>query len=441
MSTASPSQQPTAAELILVTPQPDDAGASTADRFEWQAAMGAADGLAHYLKFLDSHEPHARILCEVHEDWVLIHGADAELVSAKHHEPAFGAYTTLNQLITHGGLGHLLKRWQALQEQPSCRLVTTPGLAAGDPQNLEKAIAWLKEQPVEERNGGPFEAVVDAFANALVANEALTASDTPEVRRATVIRFLSVLTIDHGRPLRTYLPYAAPSMYAQAVVEVLGASVPPDAVWEAVLGLFRTRMRAAGPTRTRGLPTVLPQVPTAAPSGPLDAAELAHEPRFVTMADIHLAVDLAISNPQGFQPLPKLVRLTTVAIKMSAGKCTDTSIERAEELRRAYDAYWRDREGTDATARAERARVGRALLAMADEATSLVVDDDGPWGRALWTELQSTIRAVPSAPDLDSDLLLGGICSLSNQCKVWFSDGFDIDAERRRLKHLRDMGT
>jgi hypothetical protein len=71
----------------------DDAGASTADRYDWQAAMAAADGLALYLDALDDGKlwgaDDARIVCEHHEDWVVVRGDDAELVSAKHREPGY----------------------------------------------------------------------------------------------------------------------------------------------------------------------------------------------------------------------------------------------------------------------------------------------------------------------------------------------------------------
>jgi hypothetical protein len=119
---------------VAVAPA-DDAGASTADRYDWQAAMAAADGLALYLDALGDGELRAdsdgRIVCEHHEDWVVVRGGDAELVSAKHREPSYGVFTTLSQLAGDGGLAHLFGRWHALEEKPACRLVTTAGLAPG----------------------------------------------------------------------------------------------------------------------------------------------------------------------------------------------------------------------------------------------------------------------------------------------------------------------
>lgn len=113
------------------------------------AAMAAADGLKLYLMSLGpAKRPSAtndgRILCEYHEDWVVLQGPEAEPVSGKHRDPAVGPFTTINQLANEGGLTHLFLRWIDLKEKPPCRLATTHGLARGDPQSLEAAIQSLR---------------------------------------------------------------------------------------------------------------------------------------------------------------------------------------------------------------------------------------------------------------------------------------------------------
>src|SRR5450631_1321616 len=98
----------TAAELVVTTRPTDDSGAITADDYDWQAAMAAADGLTLYLNALDEDGQldfcqDSRILCEYHEDWVIMQATDAELVSGKHREPSYGAYRTVYQLAGDGG--------------------------------------------------------------------------------------------------------------------------------------------------------------------------------------------------------------------------------------------------------------------------------------------------------------------------------------------------
>ncbi|MEU4295326.1 hypothetical protein AB0E63_44505 [Kribbella sp. NPDC026596] len=109
--------------------------------------MAAADGLSLYRGALISGGASidTRILCEYHEDWVVLRGDDAEIVSAKHKEAAYGAFTTYTKLANDGGVEHLFERWHALSEKPTCRLVTTCGLdqASG---LVAKASDWLKDR-------------------------------------------------------------------------------------------------------------------------------------------------------------------------------------------------------------------------------------------------------------------------------------------------------
>jgi hypothetical protein len=80
-----------AVAVFKKVPAPDDAGAQTADRYEWQAMMATADVLAAYLQHLDDAGVFAdsetfRVICELHEDWALLEEDSVELVSAKHRE-------------------------------------------------------------------------------------------------------------------------------------------------------------------------------------------------------------------------------------------------------------------------------------------------------------------------------------------------------------------
>ncbi|MBY8863543.1 DUF4297 domain-containing protein [Nocardia sp. CA2R105] len=130
--------------------QLDDAGATTADLYEWQAAMAAADGLSLYRDALDEQgllDPTCDdyILCEWHEDWVVCSGDAMELVSGKHRSADVGAYTTVNKLANDGGLAHLFNRWFALEQKPLCRLVTTGGLTVGPARDLKALTVRMRE--------------------------------------------------------------------------------------------------------------------------------------------------------------------------------------------------------------------------------------------------------------------------------------------------------
>jgi hypothetical protein len=313
----------TARQVVLSTEPDDDAGADTADRYEWQAAMAAADGLSLYL---DAIESATRVVgddtgtvCEHHEDWVVVRSGEAELVSAKHREPSVGAFTTIPQLLGGGGLAQLFGRWHATSELPYCRLVTTAGLGRGPARDLSEAALALRKLA----NGGQmllasggYEKIIAQFAKGLQQHatgflpdswrSAIDggAADPPDGHLEQAGRFLSMLRIDEGKPSRTYVGHVAPNVYCGPVLRVLGQDVLIAAsVWEAVLALFRVRMRAAGP-KPRG---ALPYVQAGQPR--LTAAALAERElaaRTVTMADIDLTVQKAIGNQAGYAPLSRL---------------------------------------------------------------------------------------------------------------------------------------
>ena len=132
MTTAHGGQSP--AVVVESTSATDDAGAETADRYEWQSMMATADVLSLYFGCLDEAgnlAPAAefKLICEHHEDWAVLMGDDAEIVSGKHREASIGPISTLRQWLVEGGALHLYQRWIALQKMPMCRLVTTVGLS------------------------------------------------------------------------------------------------------------------------------------------------------------------------------------------------------------------------------------------------------------------------------------------------------------------------
>lgn len=440
-----------AAQLVITVDPEDDAGAETADWYEWQVVMAAADGLALYVQALDANgritDDESRIVCERHEDWVVLQGQDAELVSAKHKDPAYGAYTTLRKLFDDGGLAHLFRRWLALGAKPTCRLVTTPGLSAGPAQNLEKACEYLRGL----RLGGAAVAVSEEHRS--VVDDACGTLDRSKLpadwredgfsgafpgveHREQMARFMSVLSIAHGQARRQHTDFAAPAMFAQPVVERLGLQTPAAEIWEAVLSLFRARMRAGGPVPLAALPKVLAyRIGASAPN--VEEIERSLVARIITMQDIDVAIRVAVRNPGGFRPLPRLQRASRVAVKMAAGTCTDNSIERAEQLRADYQEYWSERMAIDTGARVEQARLRRTLLKVSDEATGAVGGIAAAGGPVLWAELQRRLERLPRTefPDgMDADLLLGGVCELSNHCRVWFSDRFDVEAALASLR-------
>ncbi|GAB3448549.1 hypothetical protein [Actinophytocola sediminis] len=456
----------TAADAVVSVPPADDAGARTADLYDWQAAMAAADGLSLYLDTTTADgdvpsDADRRIMCERHEDWVVALGSDAELVSAKHREPASGAWTTVSQLVDQGGLGHLFGRWLALGRMPRARLVTCGALAAGAPRKLAKAITVLHKEAagdiLDQETQAVVAAEVDGFARLLLVyrkglptrwqapDGAIAASVEVETTHLQEVRaFLSVLFIDDQRPNRSVVGHAAPSMYALPILARLGRlDVPPSAVWEAVLAVFRTRMRAQGPVSSGALPIVLSTRSASGNATPMSVEEQRDlASRVVTVQDIGVAIRVALAHPLGYVPITPPARLTKLSVKMARGGCADTSIERAEQLRIGYRDYWRSRRENVPGGTGARAAVERALMRAADEATTASRTATGSWGMLFWKALAEHLARISDGerPDgLDDELARGGVCELAARCHVWFSAQFDVSAEIARLRAERTV--
>lgn len=409
----------------------DDSGAETFDRYEWQAMLATVDLLGLYVDALAAGiDPRTvsdcGLICEYHEDWACVVRGEVELVSGKHKEPGFGAYTTANSLLGDGGLSHLFDRWHALGAVPHARLVTTAGLS-GDADAIRRSCDHFRE------HGTTAVLANDSLQQALgrlasrLAELRSEAGKEPidDLENVVLPNFLAGFTFRCGMPRRDHMPSMAPTAYASPIANELGRPELAVAIWEAVLSLVRGRMRAAGPAR-RGL------LHTLEPGGPDEL-----ERRTVTVADAHVAILEAATTPGGYAPLPKLIITNKMAVKMHAGNCSATSIDRAETLRRRFSAFRRGQRSRPGGREAE-LDLDRALQRVADQATSATRRTTGePWGAQLWTELEGRLEAetgVGIAEGMDTDMQLGGIADLANNCKVWFSESFDASARVRELR-------
>lgn len=414
-----------AAEEILRTAlPPDDAGAETADRYEWQAMMAAADVLAMYFEQLEETGVvvaggQFTVFCEHHEDWSFARGDSTEIISGKHREASVGALSSFRQLLKDGGVLHLFDRWMALQRTPACRLVTTAGLAS-DAARTAAVCDLLRADPASD------DPSIDEVLAGLSAAIVVLRSDGNggDVSTDDLRAFLTVLRLQPGEARRDQVPDLAGERYGRPVAELLGQPDGGNAVWRAVLALIRPRMRDAGPRRGGALPVVL---------GVEHDEALAS--RTLTLEDVDTAVRFAVRNVSGYAPLPRVIKANKMAVKMTHGGCSDNSVERADDLRLQYRRYWRSRRGNPNTSD-QRRRLDNTLSRIVDEATDVVRIDGGQWGAHLWRELGSRLRSMEGTAEvagLDADLLLGGVSELANNCRAWYTDRFDAQAILTRL--------
>ncbi len=413
-----------AEEILRKVPPPDDAGAETADRYEWQAMMAAADVLGIYFEQLDETGAvvaggQFTIFCEHHEDWSFATGDGTEIISGKHREASVGALSSFRQLLMDGGVLHLFDRWTALQRTPTCRLVTTAGLAS-DAAKTAAVCDLLRADPAS--NHPSVEEVLAGLCAAIVALR--SDGDGDDLANDDLRAFLTALRLQPGEARRDQVPHLAGERYGRPVAELFGQPDGGNAVWRAVLALIRPRMRDAGPRRGGALPVVL---------GVEHDEALAS--RTLTLEDVDTAVRFAVRNISGYAPLPRVIKANKMAVKMTHGGCSDNSVERADALRLQYRRYWRARRGNPNTSD-QRRRLDNALSRIVDEATGAVRVDGGQWGAQLWRELGTRLRLMEGTAEvggLDADLLLGGVSELANNCRAWYTDRFDAPTVLARL--------
>jgi len=431
-------------EALAVVTQLDDAGSNTDDLYEWQAAMAAADGLSLFFDALTDDgvlnpECDDFVLCEWHEDWVVFGQNGTELVSGKHRSADTGRYTTVNELANKGGVAHLFNRWFALGQKPMCRLVTTGGLKAGEARKLKDFANRLQKDRAEGRALVPAEdelVVVKQLRKAVETYDEATAErwkrtethlGVPEEEQVReVVGFLASLRIMTVEVSQGVVRDAAPTKYVKPVLERRGLGTAHcEAVWQAVLSLFRSRMQSHGETSFGDLPSVL-QRDRSGGVDPDVRRRIAR--RLVKLEDIQTAIETALAIPAAFAVLPPLPVISRVEIKMSEGGCSSNAVSRATALRVEYENYWRDMESGDPAARATRKKLESLLRRVSDHE----MGDSELSGTQLWRALERRMVELQETGQLpagvDSEIALGGICDLSNRCEIWFGPRFDIAA-------------
>ena len=147
----------------LSTQPKDDSGAATQDRFSWQHHCIAVDCVS-----LVVADQTRRVICEIHEDYVVEHSSGlCELVSCKHREASRGPWKLVD-LCVDGGVGHLFGRWSAFPET-LLRLMTNGGLATGRAEAGAVAVACSKAADgVPFQDGTDVARCRDALAGALI---------------------------------------------------------------------------------------------------------------------------------------------------------------------------------------------------------------------------------------------------------------------------------
>lgn len=427
---------------VLDAPITDDAGPDTQDRYGWQHHCTAADAIR-----MLADGGVVRVVCEVHQDYVIEHSLGFTLVSCKHRELTQGPWG-LYDLCLSGGLAQLFQRWDELGAV-WLKLVTNAGLKPGA---LEAAAVSTAMQSLSESVGDrtadetlAAQALAVSLIRARRHKKAFTAiplTPKPAKKEADeippefldrVVAFMRVTTIRPEAPSRALIEsHHAHEVMKPALVDCGLGHIDPVKAYAAVLNLISQRNRANALTGRYAF-WFWGREPTEGPRGSQAALVAA---RTVTRQDLVRACrGAAKADPQ---PLlqPHQSDHTRLNVKLQAGKVGPVRRNEAARLREAWLAYrLQVRSGLPGDA-AEQYDLDTRLLGLAGDAEAVArIDGQDHWGDRFITELKRLTQGLSSEPlgSLSREHVLGAAFDLAANCHVWFSEEFDVDGVLKDL--------
>lgn len=386
----------------VAVPATDDGGAIAGDGFGFQY-----DCIARLAIQMIRDPTVARIVCETHEDALVVYDdGTAELVSCKARDPS--TPYTLRTLCSDGGLIHLFESW--MRTGRTCRShLMTEGAFARDARKLVEDCESRQADRVGLRGAelAPFFSTDTAIATEFLMGFRVTDSRTlgPRSRTAGI----------NATRLRAWL--RANSLSAD--------------LDEQCYALLRDRVaeccRTAMSDPLKG--TTLLEASTQ-PAKADHAAKIAN--RTLTAQSVNACMRDA---PTG-QPLlagdPNGLDHTRLVAKLDRGDVPPQVIAAAKRLRASWFEY-----ESALSLRAPATEPGltdvrtRTLLAVGDATARLDLTE--PYGQRMYLAIRNAVKvgALGHLPvlGLSDELLLGLVFQATDECELFWSSVFDVDAE------------
>lgn len=379
--------------LLLTEPPPEDDGARTSHRYLFQYCCAAARLLAA----LATGTP-CEIICEWHEDYLVVHDGGMEVVSVKHREDHRPAWTIASLASEDGKLGHLLDTFRRA-EGISCsfesnRAHTAHDLWCNDPVRRETARSDLGK-----RLGAP-PADVDQF----VDNLSIIAPPAPARHH-----IVSTYAATYAAPALDRLGIAGLSA-SQAMH--IAASLVGDASRDRISDDAWIAVVASKPQERA---TVLAQ-------HQLEARRVSSEALRNALIEVERTQIPRLESAGGEAP-PE----TTMSRKLEAGGLGPSVIDTARRRRRLW--YSHRAEVRDIGEReAELRSLQEWVQDQANSSESLAIaTGDTPYGPQMYEQLMTRLRATDAPPpgtrraDSDPALLSGAAFELTDACSIWWS--------------------
>lgn len=380
-------------ELPFTASPVEDDGAGTAHRYLFQHCCAASRLLAALATGTS-----CELICEWHEDYLVVNAHGVEAVSVKHRENHLAAWTIASLAGDAGNLQHLLDTFLRSGEIDcyfeTNRAHSVRALWDDDFPSRENARSDLAARLSGTR------AEVDAFLDRLqfsspqVPDRQHIVATYAAVFGAPALDRLGIIGVSPSRAIRI----------AYELVATASVDRVPDAAWAAVL--------AAPPAQRTNV-----------------MAEHQLEARYVTADDLRTAL-LDAAREQ----VPRLQRLegdappeTTLSSKLKAGGLGPSVIESAQRRRRMWFSHCA--QFRDITEREDELRSLQEWVQ--DEAnsaeTAAIAFGASPYGPHMYQDLMSRLRSVDALPagtrsqDQNPALLAGAAFELTDQCSVWWA--------------------
>ena len=411
-------------ESVLATTVPDeDIGASTQAAYAWQHHCTTLDCMG-----MLTDPSIVAVVCECHEDYLILREKHTELVSCKTLNPG-ATPQNLNQFCKDGGIGHLYSRW-LLETANKTRLMTNAGLRPGERQAGELAALADRVNSPTDLAVGDLE-LRDALASSLVWAAARKNLDRVPKKMPDgvekddflekVTLFICSLRIKYALPAADHIEAVHIANCRGAISTVSGDDEKTERCYKAV---FEAVVAANTAKRTDYLAWATGQ------SDQSDrglARTLIAAPR-ISKQDVFARIDRACRETRDGTPVSAVSRLQA---KLVAGGIGDTRISSATRLRDAWKSQWaRMRSGLPGDA-AVRDALETLVLEIAGDAEAKCASEAEHYGDDMYELLRGTLPEEYAAPDgygvLGRKELMGVAMDLSSACHVWFSPRFNVD--------------
>lgn len=382
----------------------DDGGAIAGDGFGFQH-----DCIARLCVQMIRDGSVVEVVCETHEDaFVRFADGTSELVSCKTRDP--GAPYTFGALFASGGLRRLFKSWLHTERQCRTHLMAEAALAThGDVRDF---VACCHSRDETRVSGW------DARVAAALDTDEDKAHQFAMGFRITGPETLGVRA--HLGSLNTYL------LRNWLTESKLGAEL--DRV---CYPLLRDRVaRCCRAAIADPLDVVSLVDASARPAESLERARIASR-SLDRPAVIAAMLDATLGNPL-LAGDPESLDHTRLTAKLARGQVPPQVVSAARRLR----ASWYEYESA-AVIRAPGMKASlsdvraRALLAVADATAALDLVE--PYGQEMYRAVREGVTASALAPlsvlGLSDELLLGLVFQATDECELFWSNPYDVDAE------------